>query len=146
MIYYSWELNFSSLSYLCWTSVGSVETISILFLLHISTGLPLCIVPVGSPSRVLDINQRRLPTLFILFLGLFLSLWPFQLYFIPCFIPTTPRFLTLFFWSYFCLIGPFNCMSPYQSLSQPWCNPLWFTGLKEPTNQPSNQPTNQPTN
>ena len=31
----------------------------------------------------LDINQPSLPTLFILFLCLFLTLWPFQLYFIP---------------------------------------------------------------
>ena len=48
----------------------------------------------GSPSRgvdvviyVLNINQPSLPTLLkkngILFLCLFLSLWPFQLYFIP---------------------------------------------------------------
>ena len=44
------------------------------------------LVPAGSPSRggdvmvyVLDINQPSLPTLFILFLCLFLSLWPFQL-------------------------------------------------------------------
>ena len=46
-------------------------------------------VPAGSPSRggddtvyVLDINQPSLPTLLILFLCLFRSLWPFQLYFI----------------------------------------------------------------
>ena len=32
---------------------------------------------------VLDINQLSLPTRFILFLRLFHSLWPFQLYFIP---------------------------------------------------------------
>ena len=30
------------------------------------------------------------------------------------------RFLTLFFWSYLCLIGPFNYMSLYESLLQPW--------------------------
>ena len=29
-----------------------------------------------------DINQPSLPTLFILFVVLFLSSWPFQLYFI----------------------------------------------------------------
>ena len=47
-------------------------------------------VPTGSPSHggnvmgyVLDINQPSLLTLFTLFLCLFLSLWPFQLYFIP---------------------------------------------------------------
>ena len=44
----------------------------------------------GSPSRggdvsvyVFDISQPSLPTLFILFLCLFLSLWQFHLYFIP---------------------------------------------------------------
>ena len=47
-------------------------------------------VPAGSPSRggnvavyVFDINQPSLPTLLILFLCLFLSLWPFEPYFIP---------------------------------------------------------------
>ena len=47
-------------------------------------------VPAGSPSRggdvmvyVLDVNHPSLPNLFILFLCLFLSLWAFQLYFIP---------------------------------------------------------------
>ena len=46
-------------------------------------------VPSGSPSLggdvvayVKDINQSSLPTLFFLFLCLFLSLWLFQLYFI----------------------------------------------------------------
>ena len=33
---------------------------------------------------VFDVNQPSLPTpFFILFLCLFLSLWPFQLYFVP---------------------------------------------------------------
>ena len=47
-------------------------------------------VPAGTPSRggdvaiyVFDTNQPSLPTPFNLFLCLFLSLWPFQLYFIP---------------------------------------------------------------
>ena len=57
---------------------------------------------------VLDKNQPSLPTLLILVLCLLLSLWPFQLYFIPSILPTTLRFLTLCFWSHFCLIGPFN--------------------------------------
>ena len=55
----------------------------------------------------------------ILFLRLFPSLWPFQLYFIPSILPTALRFLTLFFRSYLCLIGPFNLMSVYESLLQP---------------------------
>ena len=56
---------------------------------------------------------------FILFLCLFLSLWPFQLYFIPQILPSTECFLTLFFRSYFCLIGPFNYISLYESLPKP---------------------------
>ena len=78
-------------------------------------------VPAGSPSRggnvavyVFDINQPSLPTLFILFLCLFLFLWSFQLYFIPQILPTTPRFLTLFFRSHLCLY-----MSLHESLLQP---------------------------
>ena len=46
-------------------------------------------VPAGSPLRggdvavyVLDINHPSWPILFILFLCLFLSVWPFQLYYI----------------------------------------------------------------
>ena len=53
-----------------------------------------CVVNAGSPScggdatvYVYDINQLSLPTPFFflggLFLCLFLSLWPIQLYFIP---------------------------------------------------------------
>ena len=74
-------------------------------------------------------TNRACPLLFILFLCLLPSLWPFQLYFLP----TTLCFLTLFFRSYFCLIGPFNYISLYESLPQPWYNPLWLTGLKAPT-------------
>ena len=51
---------------------------------------------------------------------MFLSLWPFQLYFIPWILPTILRFLILFFRSYFCLIGPFTYISLYESLSQSW--------------------------
>ena len=35
---------------------------------------------------------------------------------------TTVRFPTLLCWSYFCLIGPFNYISLYESLLQPWYN------------------------
>ena len=52
---------------------------------------------------------------------------------------------------YICIYGPFNCISfhkfsrqlsvfslcssgLYESLLQPWYNPLWLTGLKAPTN------------
>ena len=48
------------------------------------------VVPADSPSRggdgtvyVLDVKQPSLPTLFTLFLCLFLSLWSYQIYFIP---------------------------------------------------------------
>ena len=86
----------------------------------------LC-VPSSSPSRggdvtvyVFDINQMSLITpFFILFSRLFLSLWPFQLYFIPQILLTTLRFLTLFFRSAFCLIGPFSYKSLCESLLQP---------------------------
>ena len=44
------------------------------------------------------------------------------------------HFLTLFFRSYICLIGLFKYVSLYESLLQPWCNPLWLNGLKAPTN------------
>ena len=45
---------------------------------------------------------------------------------------------TLFFWSYFCLVGPFNYLSLCESLLQPRCNLLWLTGLKARTNQLKN--------
>ena len=48
--------------------------------------------------------------------------------------PDNLHFLTVFYWSYFCLISPFNDVSLYESLPQPWYNPLWLTGLKVPTN------------
>ena len=38
---------------------------------------------VGMLRFMSDINQPSLPAPFTLLLGLFLSLWPFQLYFIP---------------------------------------------------------------
>ena len=53
-------------------------------------------------------SRYPLPTPFKLFFCLFLSLWPFQLYFIPWILPKTLRFLTLFFRSYFCLILSFQ--------------------------------------
>ena len=54
---------------------------------------------------VFDVNQPSLPT-------------PFYSVFsqIP---PTTLRFLTLLFRSYFCLIGPFSYISLYESVPQP---------------------------
>ena len=49
----------------------------------------------------------------ILFSCLFTSLWPFQV----------SRFLIMFFRFYLCHIGPFNYISLYESLLQPWYNP-----------------------
>ena len=46
--------------------------------------------------------------------------------------PDNSPFL-VFFRSYFCLIGPFNYVPLYESLAQPWSNPLWLTGLKAAT-------------
>ena len=63
-------------------------------------------------------TNRACSLLFILFLCLFLSLWLFQMYFIPSIIPITLRFLALLFRSYFCFGGPFNYISLYESLLQ----------------------------
>ena len=89
---------------------------------HSTLCTALC-VPTGLPLRGGDVAvyaNRACPLLFILFLCLFLSLWRFQLYLIPQIIPTTPLFLTLFFRSLFCLIGPFHYISLYESLLQPY--------------------------
>ena len=74
---------------------------------------------VGMLRFMSDITNRAYRLLFILFLCLFLSLWPFRLYFIPLIFLTTLRFLTLFFQSYLCFIGPFNYISLNESLLQP---------------------------
>ena len=73
----------------------------------------VCDVPAGSPLDggmshfMSDINRPSLPTPFSYALVSTSVLWPFQLCFIPYLLPTTLRFLTLFFWSSY-LIGPFN--------------------------------------
>ena len=87
----------------------------------------MTLVPAGSPSDdgdvavyVFDINQLSLPAPFLFCSCVSFSLHgPLQPYFILYILPTTLRFLTLFFQSYFCLIGPFNCISLYESLLQP---------------------------
>ena len=79
---------------------------------------------VGMLQFIPDINQPSLPTLFYSILVSLLSSWPFQLYFILQLLPTTLRSLTLFFWSYLCLIGPFNYKSLYESLLQRRYYPL----------------------
>ena len=70
-------------------------------------------VPLGGPlpftwRRCYDLrltwNNQACPFLFILCLCLFLSLCPYQPYFISWILSTTLRFLTLFFRSYLCLL------------------------------------------
>ena len=88
--------------------------------------------------------NRACPLFFILFLCLFLSMvfsTVFHSISSPDNSPLSHSVLpvlflpyTLFFRSYFCLTGPFNYISLYKSLRQPWFNPLWLTGLKTPTN------------
>ena len=85
-------------------------------------------VSAGSPSRggdvavyVFDINQPSLPTPFYFVLvsvSVFMALST-VFHSKKKNIPTTLRFLTLFFRSYLCLIGPCNYMSLYESLLQP---------------------------
>ena len=78
-------------------------------------------VTTGSPSRggdvgiyaiyVFDINQPSLPTPFdsvLVSVSLIVAL--------SYVLPTALRFLTLFFRSYFCLIGPFYYVFLYKSL------------------------------
>ena len=91
----------------------------------LSDGSPRARLRVVGMLRLMSKTQtnRACPLLFSLFLCLFLSLWRFQLYLIPWILPTTLRFLTLFFRSYLCLIGLFNFISLYESLLQPWYNP-----------------------
>ena len=88
-------------------------------------GLILRQVPPGLPSRGGDVtvykHKRACPLPSVLFLWVFLSLCPFQLYFIPKILPTILCLLTLlFFPPYFCLIGPFKVyISLYESLHSP---------------------------
>ena len=81
--------------------------------------------PAGSPSRagdvaiyVFDINQPSFPTPFysvLVSISVFMAL---STVFHSIILPTTLRFLTLFFRSHFCLLGPFNYISLYESLFQ----------------------------
>ena len=81
----------------------------------------------GSPSRggdvtvyVFDINQPNLPTSF--FYSVLVSVSVFMAVstvFHSIILPTILCFLTLFFWSYLCLIGHLNYISLYDSHLQP---------------------------
>ena len=97
-------------------------------------------VPVGSSSHggdvtvhVLDINWPSLPTLLFCSCVCFCLYSPFNCILFHKFSRQLSTF-SLFFRSYVCLTGPFNYISLYDSLPQPWYNPLWLTGLKAPTN------------
>ena len=92
--------------------------VSFLFLFVVSAA--------SSPSRggdvavcVFDVNQPSLPTPFysvLMYVSVFMAL---STVFHSIILPRTLRFLSLFFRSYFCPNGPFNCVSLYESLPQP---------------------------
>ena len=65
-----------------------------------------------------DINQLSLLTPFYSVLVYFTLYGPFNCISFHKFSQQL-CFLTLFFWSYLCLIGPFNYISLYESLLQP---------------------------
>ena len=84
-------------------------------------------VHMGSPSRggdvaacVFTISQPSLPTPFY---SVLVSVSVFMALSVVCHsinsLDNSRRFLTLFFRSYVCLIGPFNSIPLYESLPQP---------------------------
>ena len=86
-----------------------------------------------------DINQPSLPTSFRSFLAsvsVFLALSTvFHSINSPTNSPLSHSVLPVLFlpyWSFQLYI------SLKKSIPEPWCNPLWLTGLKAPTNQPTN--------
>ena len=99
-------------------------------------------VHTGSPSHggnvaiyVFDVKQPSLPTPFYSFLLCVSVFMALSAVFHSINSPNNSTF-SLFYRSYFCLIGLFSHKSLYESLPQPRYNPLWLTGLKAPTNQP----------
>ena len=87
------------------------------------------VCPAGSPLcggdvafYVFDILQPSLPTPFYSVLVSISVVMALSTIFHSTILPITLRFLTLFFLSYLCLIGPFNYISLYESLLQPGCN------------------------
>ena len=106
---------------------------------HYVANYDVFLVPAGPPSRdgdvtvyVLDMNQPNLPTLFILLLCLFVFI-ALSTVFHSINSPDNSPLSHSIFLVLFCLIGPFNYVSLDDSLPQPCCNHLWFTGLKTPT-------------
>ena len=82
---------------------------------------------------IFDINQLSLPTPFYSVLVSISVFMAVSTVFHSMNAPETLRFLSLFFRSYICLIGPFNYTFFYESIVQHWYNPSWLTGLKAPT-------------
>ena len=108
----------------------------IFFLVYCLSGSPRAHLRVVGMLRFMSKIQINwaCPLLFILCSRVCFSLMALSTVFHSIISPTTLCFLTLFFRSYRCLVGPFNYMSLYTSLLQPWCNPWWLTGLKTPIN------------
>ena len=98
-------------------------------------------VPAGSPSRggdvavyVFNINQPSLLTPFDSVLVSIRLYGSFNyISFDKFFRQLDLCFLTLFFRSYFYIIGPFKYIPLYESLLRPWYNSLWLTGLRAAT-------------
>ena len=94
------------------------------------------VVSTGSPSHggdvavyVFDISQPSLPTPFysvLMSVSVFMAL---STVFYAIISPETLRFLTLFFRSYLCLIGPSTTYLFLKVSFSPDVNPLWLTGL-----------------
>ena len=92
-------------------------------------------VPTGSRGGdvavyVFDVNQPSLPTPFHSVLVSISAFMALSTVFHSINSPTTLHFLTSFLRSYFCLIGPFNYISLYESLLQPRYNTCGCLGLK----------------
>ena len=89
----------------------------------------LAVVPKGSPSRGGDVTVHvwhkpaELTHSSLFCSCVYFCLYgPFNCISFHKFSPTTLRFLILFFQSYLCLIGPFNYISLCESFFQPWYN------------------------
>ena len=119
-------------SYSCFLLASTVESCRMHFFTIICESPKAHLHSMGILQFMSDINHLSLPTPFYSILASSFVFLSFQLYFISSILPTTLLFLTLFFRSYPRLIGPFNFISLYESLLQPWYNPKWLTGLKTP--------------
>ena len=70
---------------------------------------------------------------FILFLCLFLFLWPFDRILVHKFSQQLSAFVLCSSCHISALLVIWTTIVIYESLPQPWYNPLWLTGLKAPT-------------